>query len=87
MDRRVRILHRGKLATWKMKLGSYFQSLNENTFLPLEYGVKDEFNDWAKNIILPRISKHNNFMRGIVRLEKRCWTSYKIYIMEQNCIF
>ena len=43
----VPLLHEGKFTTWRMKLDSYFVSLNEIIFLSIEYGVKDEFNDLA----------------------------------------
>lgn len=51
------MLQKGKFATWKVELGMYLLSLDENFLLSEEYGVRDEFNDKAKGIILNGILK------------------------------
>lgn len=55
----VPLLHRGKFVTWKKKLEMYLLYLDENILLSIEYGVKDEFNDKVKEIILHGISRSN----------------------------
>lgn len=52
----VPIIHEVKTVTWRMKLDSHFLSLDENIFLSLEYGIKDEFNDKSKYLTLHGIS-------------------------------
>lgn len=39
------MLHKGKFATSKFELEIYFLSLDDNIFLSVEYGVRNEFND------------------------------------------
>lgn len=55
----IPMLHEDKFSTWKMKLESYFRYLDENIFLSVDYGVKDNFNDKLKEMISHGISRSN----------------------------
>jgi len=56
------MLHEGKFASWRIKLDSYFLSIDENIFLSVEYGVKDDFNDKAKKLFFMEFQELINYM-------------------------
>ena len=56
----ILVLNEGKFSTWRLNLDSYFLSVDEDIFLRVEYGVKYESNDLAKNMIVNSVSKFDN---------------------------
>ena len=56
----IPVIYEGKFSTRRVNLDSYFLFVEEDIFLSVEYGIKDESNDLPKNIILNSMSKYNS---------------------------
>lgn len=55
----VPLLHGPYYVLWKVRFEAYILTLDVNISLSNEYGMHDEFNKEAKNIILNRLSHHD----------------------------